>query len=59
MNTYICRYEGKEIIVKASTTYEAQEEAKRQFKAKHGWKIIVMLSERDGMSVVHNNGSLP
>jgi hypothetical protein len=58
MYTYICRYKGKEIKVQADTTYQAQEEAKRQFKCKNGWEIITMLSEKDGMVVQHSPGIL-
>jgi len=53
-NTYGCFYRGKSIQVQEETTYKAQEEAAKQFKAKKSWEVSVMLMEQDGQEVVHD-----
>jgi hypothetical protein len=53
-NTYGCFYRGKSIQVKEETTYKAQQEAAKQFKAKKSWEVSVMLMEKDGEEVIHD-----
>lgn len=50
---YKCFYKGREIDVYAKTSYEAQQEAAKRFKAKKTWEVSVYLCERpDGSQVV-------
>lgn len=44
---YIAIYKGKQIQVRAKTSYEAQQKAAQQFKAKKSWEVSVYLVERD------------
>jgi len=53
MNGYICMYRGKRIEVKSDTSYHAQLEAAKQFKAKKSYEVVVMLAELNGKQVVH------
>jgi len=53
MNGYICFYKNKQLEVKANTSYEAQKEAAKQFKAKKSYEVIVALAEKDGQQVTH------
>ena len=43
MFTYIAMYKGKQIEVKAATSYAAQLEAATQFKAKKSYEVDVYL----------------
>lgn len=58
MNGYIAFYRGKQIEVHAQTSYEAQQIAARQFKARKAYEVHVVLAERDGQQVVHSTGAL-
>jgi accessory gene regulator protein AgrB len=53
MNGYIAFYKGKQIEVYAPTSYEAQQLAAKQLKAKKSYEVTVMLAERDGEQVTH------
>jgi hypothetical protein len=54
MNQYACFYKSKQINVEANTTYEAQQKAASQFKAKKSYEVTVMLvAKADGAAVVH------
>jgi len=53
MNTYEAFYRGRRLTVQAATSYAAQLEAARQFKAKKTHEVTVMLAEKDGQPVVH------
>jgi hypothetical protein len=53
MNGYVCFYKGKRVEVYAGTTYEAQREAARMFKAKKSYDITVILAEKDGVVYEH------
>lgn len=46
---YIAFYKGKQIEVKATSSYEAQQKAAVEFKAKKAYEVIVMLAD-----VVHS-----
>lgn len=59
MNGYKCFYRGKNIEVYAETSYKAQQEAAKVFKAKKSYEVTVVLCEKDtdgtspGEQVVH------
>lgn len=52
-NGYIAFYRGKQIEVYAPTSYEAQQLAAKQLKAKKSYEVTVMLAERNGEQVTH------
>ena len=57
MNGYKAFYKGRSIEVHAATSYEAQQKAAQQFKARKAYDITVVLCERDdGSTVVHSGG---
>lgn len=51
MNGYIALYKDKQIEVLANTSYEAQQLASTQFKAKKSFEVSVYLCETDGKQV--------
>lgn len=53
MNGYICFYKGKQLEVYANTSYEAQQKAAKEFKAKKSYQVTVVLAEKNGEQVVH------
>lgn len=53
MNGYIAFYKGKRKEVYAETSYEAQNKAAKEFKAKKSWEVNVTLAEIDGKQVTH------
>lgn len=53
MNGYICIYRGKRAEVYAGSSFEAQQKAAVQFKAKKGWEVTVILAEKSGEPVIH------
>lgn len=58
MNGYIALYRGKRLEVYAETSYQAQQEAARQFKAKKSYEVTVYLAEKDSQPVVHDGAEL-
>ena len=52
-NIYIALYKNKKIEVQASSSYEAQQRAAKQFNAKKSYEVTVMLAEKDGKQIVH------
>lgn len=58
MNGYIAFYRGKQIEVHAATSYEAQQIAARQLKARKAYEVHVVLAERDGQQVEHCTGGI-
>lgn len=58
MNGYVCFYKGKRVEVYADTSYEAQQKAAIQFKAKKTYEVTVVLAEKAGVEVVHSPASL-
>jgi len=55
MFTYIAFYKGKEIIVKALRSYDAQLIAAKQFKAKKAYDVTVILAAKvNGDPVIHD-----
>ena len=53
MNGYIAFYKGKRIEIYAKTSYEAQQIAAKQFKAKKSYDVTVVLAEKNGEQVIH------
>ena len=54
MFTYIAFFRGKEMVVKALRSYDAQEIAAKAFKARKSYEVTVMLAARpDGTAVIH------
>lgn len=53
MNGYKAFYKGKSIEIHANTSYEAQQVAAKQFKAKKSYDVTVVLCEKAGEQVVH------
>ena len=58
MNGYKAFYKGKTLDVYALTSYAAQCEAAKQFKARKSYEVTVMLCEKDGVQVTHSTGAL-
>jgi len=58
MNGYVCFYKGKRIEVYADTSYEAQQKAATQLKAKKSYEVTVVLAEKAGVEVTHSPASL-
>jgi hypothetical protein len=56
-NKYKAFYKGKTTIVEADTSYQAQLEAAKFFKAKKSYEVTVMLLEVDGKPYVHSTAS--
>ncbi len=52
MNGYIACYRGKQIEVRAATSYEAQTKAAAQFRARKSYEVTVYLCEREDGSAV-------
>ena len=50
MNGYKAFYRGKSIEVYADTSYQAQQKAATQFKAKKSWEVSVYLCEKNPLT---------
>jgi hypothetical protein len=53
MYGYKAFYKGKTCEVYADSTYQAQQIAAQQFKAKRSYEVTVMLCEKAGQQVTH------
>ena len=53
LNGYVAFYRGRRLEVYAATSYAAQQEAARQFKARKTYDVTVVLAEKDGAPVTH------
>lgn len=53
MNGYIAFYKGKTIEVYANTSYEAQQKAAAELKAKKTYEVAVVLATRGDEQVIH------
>jgi hypothetical protein len=53
MNGYLAFYKDKKLEVHAETSYKAQLEAAKQFKAKKNYEVTVILCEVDGEQITH------
>ena len=58
MNGYKAFYRGKTIEVYADTSYQAQQKAAAQFKAKKSWEVSVYLCEKNGEQYVQSTAAL-
>lgn len=58
MNGYVCFYRGKRIEVEANTSFEAQEKAAKEFKARKAYEVTVVLAEKKGETIVHSGAEL-
>ena len=58
MNGYKAFYKGKQIDVYASTSYEAQTKASKEFKAKKSYEVDVYLCEKEGKQVTHSTTTI-
>jgi hypothetical protein len=54
MNGYKAFYRSKSIEVYADTSYQAQQKAAIQFKAKKSWEVSVYLCEKNGEQYVQS-----
>lgn len=54
MNGYKAFYRDKQIDVYANTSYEAQQKAAKEFKAKKTYEVDVYLCEKDGQDVLQS-----
>lgn len=52
-NGYIAFYKKKQIEVYADSSYAAQIEAAKKFKAKKAYEVVVVLAEKGGEQVTH------
>lgn len=53
MNGYKAFYKGKTLEVYANSSYEAQQKAAAQFKAKKSYNVTVVLCEKQGQQITH------
>ena len=53
LNGYIAIYKGKKIEVQAKSSYEAQQIAAKQFRARKTYDVTVVLAEKGGQQVTH------
>lgn len=58
MNTYIAFYKSKRIEVNAETSFQAQTEAAKQFKAKKQHEVMVALVTKNGVPYVHSTSEI-
>ena len=59
MFSYICIYKGRQVIVQALRSFDAQNIAAKKLKARRPWEVSVVLAARsDGSEVVHQPASL-
>lgn len=58
MNGYKAFWRGKTTEVYAATSYEAQQEAARKFKARKAYEVAVVLCEKDGEQVTHRTSAI-
>ena len=54
MFSYICIYKGRQVIVQALRSFDAQNIAAKKLKARRPWEVSVVLAARsDGSEVIH------
>lgn len=55
VNTYVAFYRGRELVVQGLTSYDAQWEAAKKFKARKAYEVTVILAEKpNGDPVIHD-----
>jgi hypothetical protein len=42
---YACLYKGRKLLLEADSSYAAQQEAARRFRARRAWDVIVYLAD--------------
>lgn len=57
MNGYKAFFRGKTLEVYAESSYGAQQEAAKLFKARKSHEVTVVLCERDGEQVTHSTAA--
>ena len=59
MFSYICIYKGRQVIVQALRSFDAQNIAAKKLKARRPWEVSVVLAARsDGSEVVHSAATI-
>ena len=58
MYGYKCFYRNKTIEVYADSSYQAQQKASEEFKAKKSYEVTVILCEKNNEVVEHNGAIL-
>ena len=59
MFSYICFYKGRQVMVQALRSFDAQNIAAKKLKARRPWEVSVVLAARsDGSEVTHQSASL-
>lgn len=58
MNGYKAFYRNKTIDVYANTSYEAQVQAAKTFKARKSYEVHVVFCEKKGAQVSHSTASI-
>lgn len=53
MNGYIAFYKDKQLEVRADTSYQAQKQAAKLFKARKAYEVTVVLAESGNEQIVH------
>ena len=53
MNTYTAFYKDKELQVEAKTSLAARDKAAKLFKARQAYKVVVILTAKNGQEVTH------
>ena len=54
MFSYICFYKGRQVVVQALRSFDAQNIAAKKLKARRPWEVSVVLAARsDGSEVIH------
>ena len=53
MNGYKTFYKGITLDIYASSSYAAQLQAAKEFKAKHSYDVTVVLCEKNNEQVIH------
>ena len=56
-NGYKAYYKGKTLDIYANSSYEAQQIAAKQFKAKKSYDVAIVLCEKNGEQIAVNTAS--
>tara|TARA_R110000803_G_scaffold79057_3_gene144504 strand:- start:30197 stop:30373 length:177 start_codon:yes stop_codon:yes gene_type:complete len=58
MNNYNAYYKSKITNVNANTSFEAQEKAAIELKAKKRYEVTVVLCEQEGKQIIHSTSGI-
>lgn len=58
MNGYKAFYKDKQKDVYAMSSFEAQEKAAKEFKARKSYEVTVILCEKSGEQVTHSTSAI-